>query len=177
MDVSTDGFTELLLKSFFSFLLCTYFPQLLQGSRKPSQECNLSPGTSILLGPLSLQSIRQGMSPGRGALPLQAPHWPTVRRGSFGRSAVLKAVLPAQAGISLTTLTGDWESRSEMVDGARPYCACGARASQGRIGHCSLSRLSWGSLWAARMKPLRTLGKPGVMGQPVLLMKSLYSTC
>lgn len=73
MDVSTDGFTELLLKSFFSFLLCTYFPQLLQGSRKPSQECNLSPATSILLGPLSLQAIRQGMSPGRGALPLQAP--------------------------------------------------------------------------------------------------------
>lgn len=90
---------------------------------------------------------------------------------------MLQAVLPAQAGTSLTTLAGDWESRSEMVDGARPYCACGAGASQGRIGHCSLSRLSWGSLWAARMKPLRTLGKPGVMGQPVLLMKSSYSTC
>lgn len=72
MDVSTDGFTELLLKS-FSFLLCTYFPQLLQGSRKPSQEGNLSSGTSILSGPLSLQSIRQDMSPGRGILPLQAP--------------------------------------------------------------------------------------------------------
>lgn len=46
-----------------------------------------------------------------------------------------------------------------MADGERPYCACGARASQGRRGHCSLSRLSWGSLWAAQMKPMRTSGK------------------
>lgn len=42
MNVSTDGFAKLLLKSFFSLLLCTYFPQLLQGSRKPPQESDLS---------------------------------------------------------------------------------------------------------------------------------------
>lgn len=43
MDVSTDGFTKLLLKSFFSFLLCSYFPWFLQGSRKPPREGDLSP--------------------------------------------------------------------------------------------------------------------------------------
>lgn len=50
MDVSTDGFTKLSLKSFFSLLLCTYIPRLLQGSGKPPREGDLS---SARQGPAS----------------------------------------------------------------------------------------------------------------------------
>lgn len=40
MDVSTDGFSKLLLKS--SLLLCTYFTWLLRGTRKPPWEITCS---------------------------------------------------------------------------------------------------------------------------------------
>lgn len=40
MDVSTDGFAKLLLKS--SLLLCTYLTWLLRGTRKPPREVTCS---------------------------------------------------------------------------------------------------------------------------------------
>lgn len=50
MDVSTDGFSKLLLKS--SLLLCTYFTWLLHGTRKPPREatCSQQGGDQHLLG-------------------------------------------------------------------------------------------------------------------------------
>lgn len=65
MDVSTDGFAKLLLKS-FSLLLCTSFPQLLQGSRKPPREGGLS---SARQGPASIRECSHWSSSGRARAP------------------------------------------------------------------------------------------------------------
>lgn len=84
MDVSTDGFAKLLLKS-FSLLLCTYFPQLLQGSRKPPREGDLS---SAQRGPASPREYSSYSPSGRARAPAMAgqaggePEWPRPAPGT-----------------------------------------------------------------------------------------------
>lgn len=69
MNVSTDGSTKLLLKSFFSLLLCTYFPRLLQGSRKPPRGGDLTPARQ---GPASPWEGSHYRSSGRAGAPGEA---------------------------------------------------------------------------------------------------------
>lgn len=110
MDVSTDGFSKLLLKS--SLLLCTSFTWLLRGTRKPPREvtCSQQGGDQLLL-----QMGRAG-APGMVGLPL----------GSLG-GCELPAVLGllGDPGCGTQSCTGSrapgWRCRNQGCPCRRPH--------------------------------------------------------
>ena len=97
MDVSTDGFAKLLLKS-FSLLLCTYFPRLLQGSRKPPRERDLS---SARQGPASAQERSCYSSSGRARAP---GHGRAGRQGAWVATTSSKLAASCWRGVQGSAL-------------------------------------------------------------------------
>lgn len=155
MDVSTDGFSKLLLKS--SLLLCTYFTWLLHGTRKPPREvtCSQQGGDQHLLGSIPIAVGQDSMvgllvgSLGGCELPAPSAGAPSGAPGVAHR-AVLAPVLWAGDANTKGVLAGDHIAELQVVGKSWAFgnsttacwCLFPCSCSEGALTHCLIHQTS-----------------------------------
>lgn len=145
MDVSTDGFSKLLLKS--SLLLCTYFTWLLHGTRKPPREvtCSQQGGDQHLLGSIPIAVGQDSMvgllvgSLGGCELPAPSAGAPSGAPGVAHR-AVLAPVLQAGDANTKGVLADD--HIAELGFWKQHHCLFPCSCSEGALTHCLIHQTS-----------------------------------